>query len=111
MEKKRKETLLFSETESSMHTLKYRSPRTDFTGLEAALLNKSEQFSALSEQTILYTSSHSAVGLLLYTVRKLVSRHLVCKHSYPYCFSLTRALSDRNVAVVLENLKLFSPLM
>lgn len=102
MEKRKKETLLFSETESLMHTLKYRSSHTDFTRLEVALLSKSEQlFPALSEQTILYTSSHSAVGFLLYTVRKLVSRHLVCKHSYPYCFSLTHAVSDRNVTVVL----------
>lgn len=102
MEKRKKKTLLFSETKSLMHTLKYCSSHTDFTGLEVALLNKSEQLlSALPEQTILYTSSYSAVGLLLYTVRKLVSRHLVCKHSYPYCFSLTHTLSDRNVTVGL----------
>lgn len=56
MEKRKKETSLFSETKSLMHTLKYRSSQTDFTGLEAALLNKSEQlFFALSEQTISYT--------------------------------------------------------
>lgn len=108
MEKRKKETLLFSETESLMHTLKYHSSQTDFTGLEVALLNKSEQlFPALSEQTISYTyhvisyTSYSAVGLLPYTVSKLVSRHLVCKHSYPYCFSLTHALSNRNFTVVL----------
>lgn len=101
MEKRKKETLLFSETESLMHTLKYHSSHTDFRGLEATFLNKSEQlFSTLSEQTISYTS-YSAVGLLPYTVRKFVSRHLVCKHGYPYCFSLTHALSNRNFTVVL----------
>lgn len=69
MEKRKKETLLFSETESLMHTLKYRSSHTDFTGLEAALMSKSDQlFSALSEQTILYTSSY-----------------LICKTSAVHC--------------------------
>lgn len=89
-EKRNKETLPFSRAESSKHTLKYHSSHADFTGLEVAPLNKPEQlFSALSEQTISYTSSYGAVEFLPYSISKLVSRHLVLKHSYPYCFSLS----------------------